>query len=121
MELDLVALKKLSKKVRTIRPFNQEYTLKSGKRIYVLGEGRLINLASAEGHPSQVMDMSFANQSLVLEYLVKHRKKLVKKVYGVPEEIDKQVSKLKLKALGVSIDKLTPLQKKYLSSHDMGT
>lgn len=121
VELDLVALKKLSKKIRTIRPFNQEYTMKNGRRIYVLGEGRLINLASAEGHPSQVMDMSFANQALVLEYLVKNRKKLVRKVYGVPEHIDSQVSTLKLKSLGVKIDKLTPLQKKYLSSHDMGT
>jgi len=121
VELDLPALKKLSTKVRQIRPFNQEYLLKNGKRIYLLGEGRLINLASAEGHPSQVMDMSFANQALVIEYLAKNHKKLEKQVYGVPVDIDQQVSRLKLKALEIAIDRLTPLQKKYLTSHDMGT
>lgn len=121
VEIDLEALKKLSKKVRQIRPFNQEYTLKNGKKIYVLGEGRLINLASAEGHPSQVMDMSFANQALVLEYLAKKGGKLPKEVHTVPEAIDKEVAKLKLKALGIKIDTLTPIQRKYLSSHEMGT
>lgn len=121
VEIDLEALKKLSKKVRQIRPFNQEYTLKNGKRIYVLGEGRLINLASAEGHPSQVMDMSFANQALVLEYLAKNGGKLSKDVHTVPQKIDEEVANLKLRALGVRIDILTPTQKKYLSSHEMGT
>jgi adenosylhomocysteinase len=120
VELDLVALKKLSKKVRNIRPFNDEYTMKNGKRIYVLGEGRLVNLASAEGHPSAVMDMSFANQALVCEYLSK-RPKLANDVHVVPRVIDEQVAKLKLKAMGVDIDKLTAEQKHYLSSHDMGT
>lgn len=121
VELDLKGLRKISRKVRTIRPFNQEYTKKNGKKITVLAEGRLINLSSAEGHPSQVMDMSFANQALVAEYLAKKHKKLGNDVYGVPEKIDKQVSQLKLKALGIKIDKLTPQQRKYLSSHDMGT
>jgi len=120
VELDLAALKKMSKKVRNIRPFNDEYTLKNGKRIYVLAEGRLVNLASAEGHPSAVMDMSFANQALACEYISK-KPKLENKVYPVPARIDEQISRLKLKAMGVKIDKLTPLQKKYLASYDMGT
>lgn len=120
VELDLTALKKLSKKVRNIRPLNDEYTLKNGTRIYVLGEGRLVNLAAAEGHPSSVMDMSFANQALVCEYLSK-RPKLTNDVHVVPRSIDEQVAKLKLKAMGVNIDKLTDEQKHYLTSHDMGT
>jgi len=121
VELDLVELRKASKKVRNIRPYNDEYTLKNGKRIYVLGEGRLVNLASAEGHPSAVMDMSFSNQALVCEYLVKNRKKLDNVVIEVPKRIDEEVARLKLKAMGVKIDSLTPKQKKYLDSYSIGT
>lgn len=120
-EVDIEALKKLSVKRRIIRDFVEEYTLKNKRNIYLLGEGRLINLASAEGHPSQVMDMSFANQALCAEYMVKNHKKLQKTVYPVPEAIDKKISALKLKAIGANIDTLTPEQKKYLSSWEMGT
>jgi adenosylhomocysteinase len=121
VEIDIDSLKKLSKKRRVIRDFVEEYTLRSGKRVYLLGEGRLINLASAEGHPSQVMDMSFANQALCAEYMVKNSKKLENRVYGVPEAIDRKIAALKLKAMGIKIDTLTPEQKKYLASWEMGT
>ncbi len=94
---------------------------KDGRRIYVLGEGRLINLASAEGHPASVMDMSFANQALSLEYLVKNADKLEKRVYSVPTEIDQNIAKLKLAAMGISVDDLTPQQVKYLASWEEGT
>jgi adenosylhomocysteinase len=120
-EIDIKGLESLTKKQRTVRDFVQEYTLKSGRRVYLLGEGRLINLASAEGHPSQVMDMSFANQALCAEYMVKNAKKLKNMVYSVPEKIDAQIAALKLKAMGVTIDKLTAEQKRYLSSWEMGT
>ena len=120
VEIDIAWLEKNAKK-RTVRDFVDEYTLKSGNRIAVLGEGRLINLASAEGHPSSVMDMSFANQALSAEYMVKNGKKLEKRVYPVPEEIDKEIARLKLKAMGVKIDKLTPAQEKYLASWEEGT
>ena len=99
----------------------QVVTTADGQRIYVLGEGRLINLASAEGHPASVMDMSFANQALASEYVAKNHTKLEKKVYAVPEEIDRNIAKLKLKALGIKIDTLTPEQKKYLASWEIGT
>jgi adenosylhomocysteinase len=121
VEIDIAGLKKMAKKKRFIRDFVEEYTLPGGRRVYLLGEGRLINLASAEGHPSQVMDMSFANQALCAEYMVKNAKKLKKKVYSVPRVIDEKISSLKLKAMGIKIDKLTPEQKKYLSSWEMGT
>lgn len=121
VELNLDILKKLSGKKRTLRPFVDEYTLKSGKRVIVLGEGRLINLAAAEGHPASVMDMSFANQSLSCEYISKFGARLSKKVYSVPENIDKNIARLKLKALGINIDKLTKEQKIYLSSWELGT
>jgi len=121
VEIDLESLAKISTGKRMIRDFVEEYRLKNGKRIYLLGEGRLINLASAEGHPSSVMDMSFANQALAAEYLVKNKGKLGRKVYGVPPEIDQEIARLKLASLGVKIDSLTPLQKKYLSSWEMGT
>ncbi len=121
VELDLVELKKASKKVRNIRPYNDEYALKNGKRIYVLGEGRLVNLASAEGHPSAVMDMSFSNQALVCEYLMKRKKKLDNVVIDVPKKIDEEVAKLKLKAMGIKIDGLTKKQKDYLASYSIGT
>ena len=121
VEIDLEDLVKISTGRRMIRDFVEEYRLKNGKRIYLLGEGRLINLASAEGHPSSVMDMSFANQALAAEYLVRNKGKLGRKVYGVPPEIDQEIARLKLESLGVRIDSLTPLQKKYLSSWEMGT
>ncbi len=95
--------------------------MKDGRRINILGEGRLINLAAAEGHPAMVMDMSFANQALAAEYIVAHGKKLDKKVYVVPEKIDNNIAALKLKSMGVKIDRLTPEQKKYLASWEMGT
>ena len=98
-----------------------EYTLSGKKRIYLLAEGRLINLAAAEGHPASVMDMSFANQALSAEYMVKNYKKLEKKVYTVPVEIDKNIAVLKLKSMGIEIDRLTAEQKKYLSAWEMGT
>lgn len=120
-ELDLSGLKKISKASRIIRDFVEEFTLKNGKNIYVLGEGRLINLASAEGHPASVMDMSFANQALSAEYVSKNYKKLQKKVYSVPENIDRMIAKLKLHALGIKIDTLTAEQEKYLKSWNMGT
>jgi adenosylhomocysteinase len=120
-ELEIGALKKTSRKKRLVRDFVEEYTLKNGRRIYLLAEGRLVNLASAEGHPSQVMDMSFANQALCAEYMVKNAKKLENTVYGVPEAIDRRIAKLKLQALGIKVDKLTPEQKRYLESWEMGT
>jgi adenosylhomocysteinase len=121
VEIAIDALKKLSKSRRTIRDFVEEYTLRNGKRVYLLGEGRLINLAAAEGHPSAVMDMSFANQALCAEYMVKNYRKLERKVYSVPEKIDAEIAKLKLRSLGIRIDVLTPSQKKYLESWEMGT
>lgn len=121
VEVDIPALKKLTKKIRRIRDSVDEYVLKNNKKIYLLGEGRLINLAAAEGHPASVMDMSFANQALCAEYINKQGKKLENKVYSVPEAIDKLVAKLKLNALGVKIDKLTARQKKYLTSWELGT
>src|SRR3989339_333882 len=121
VEIAIDALKKMSKSRRTIRDFVEEYTLRNGKRVYLLGEGRLINLAEAEGHPSAVMDMSFANQALCAEYMVKNYKKLERKVYSVPGKIDAEIAKLKLRSLGIRIDALTPEQKKYLESWEMGT
>jgi adenosylhomocysteinase len=121
VELDLKGLKSLTKSIRVIRPFVEEYLLRNGRRINVLGEGRLINLAAAEGHPSSVMDMSFANQALCIEYMVKGKKTLSKNVYPVPELIDKRIAREKLAAMGVAIDRLTAEQKKYLASWTMGT
>ncbi len=121
VELDIDGLKLLSKSKKVIRDFVEEHTLKDGRRIYLLGEGRLINLAAAEGHPASVMDMSFANQALSAEYMANNYKKLKKQVYSVPEKIDKNIARLKLKSLGVKIDVLTPQQKKYLASWEMGT
>lgn len=121
VEIAIEDLIKLSIAKRVIRDFVEEFTLKNKKRIYLLGDGRLINLASAEGHPSAVMDMSFANQALCSEYIAKNYKKLDKKVYSVPEEIDKKIALLKLKAMGIKIDILTPEQKHYLESWEMGT
>jgi len=121
VELDISGLEQISKERRKIREFVEEYTLTNGKRINLLGEGRLINLAAAEGHPSSVMDMSFANQALCMEYLVKHGKDLENKVYGVPEDIDKSIAEIKLESLGIKIDELTKKQKQYLASWEMGT
>ena len=120
-EINLPALKKITKKVSIARPYNEEYELKDGRKIYVLAEGRLVNLGSAEGHPSSVMDMSFANQILALQYLVQHQGKLAPTVYDVPREVDLQVATHKLKSMGVKIDWLTPVQKKYLASWKVGT
>lgn len=121
VEIDLEALVSMAKKRRMIREFVEEYTLKDGRRINVLADGRLVNLASAEGHPSSVMDMSFANQALSAEYMVKKGKALSANVYSVPGDIDRDIARIKLKAMGVRIDRLTAEQRKYLSSHDMGT
>ncbi len=121
VEIDIPALRKLAKSTRKIREFVDEYALKDGRRIYLLGEGRLINLAAAEGHPSQVMDMSFANQALCAEFMAKNYKKMEKRVYSVPQDIDKKIAVLKLQAMGIKIDRLTPEQQKYLQSWEMGT
>jgi adenosylhomocysteinase len=121
VEIDLPSLEKIVARKRMIREFVEEYRLKNRRKIYLLGEGRLINLAAAEGHPSSVMDMSFANQALAAEFLVKSRGKLGKKVYGVPADIDREIARLKLNSMGVRVDVLTPLQKKYLTSWEMGT
>jgi len=121
VELDLEGLNAISKSKRVIRPFVEEHILNNGKKINVLGDGRLINLASAEGHPSSVMDMSFANQALGIEYMIKNVGSLQNKVYPVPEHIDKAIAKEKLAAMGIRIDDLTPEQEKYLASWNMGT
>ena len=121
VEVDLEALGGLAKGRRMVREFVEEYTMQDGRRINVLGEGRLINLVSAEGHPASVMDMSFANQALSVEYAVKHRGTLEKRVYGVPKEIDVQIAALKLASMGVRIDELTPEQRRYLDSWSLGT
>ncbi|MCS7279506.1 MAG: adenosylhomocysteinase [Thermodesulfobacteriaceae bacterium] len=121
VEIDLEALRSISTQVRPIRKEVEEYTLINGKRIYLLSQGRLVNLASAEGHPSGVMDMSFANQALCCEYLVKNYQNLEKKVYPVPLEIDRKVAELKLSAMGIKIDTLTLEQERYLSSWEAGT
>jgi len=121
VEIDMPALEAMSTKKRKIREFVEEYTLKGGKKINLLGEGRLINLAAAEGHPSSVMDMSFANQAFSCEYLKKNEGMLGRKVYKVPDKIDSNIAKLKLKSLGVRIDKLTKKQREYLGSWEIGT
>ncbi len=121
VEINKADLKKLSIKRRMIRESVEEFEFKNGKRLYLLSEGRLVNLSAAEGHPASVMDMSFANQALAVEYIVKNGRKMDKKVYKIPEEIDKEIANLKLISMGVKIDILTEQQKKYLSSWQMGT
>jgi len=121
VEIDIAALESLSSGKRQIRDSVEEYALKNGTRLYLLAEGRLVNLAAAEGHPSAVMDMSFANQSLATEFISKNHGQLQKQVYPVPEEIDKEIARLKLAAMEVAIDTLTPEQEKYLASYDLGT
>ena len=120
-EIDLNYLKVNSRSKRKVRPFVEEYLMQDGRRIYVLAEGRLVNLSAAEGHPASVMDMSFANQSLSAEYIFRNSKNLLKKVYPVPEEIDRKIAELKLKSMGVKIDRLTQEQEDYLNSWEMGT
>jgi adenosylhomocysteinase len=121
VEINISALESMAKSKRRIRPFVDEYSLIDGRRIYLLGEGRLINLAAAEGHPASVMDMSFANQALCLEYLAQMRGKLEPSVYSVPEEIDNEVGRLKLASMNITIDSLTAEQKNYLGSWESGT
>jgi adenosylhomocysteinase len=121
VEINIPALEKMSKEKRLVRPFVEQYVLEDDRRINLLGEGRLINLAAAEGHPASVMDMSFANQALSVEYMVKNADKLEKRVYSVPDEIDREIARLKLDAMGVNIDVLTPAQVKYLNSWEEGT
>lgn len=121
VEINIPALESLASSKRNIRAFVDEYTLNNNRNLYLLGEGRLINLAAAEGHPASVMDMSFANQALCLEYMVKNKGKFEPRVYPVPEEIDKQVARLKLESMDIEIDTLTPEQKQYLTSWQEGT
>ncbi|MBI3486006.1 adenosylhomocysteinase [Candidatus Daviesbacteria bacterium] len=121
VEFDYAGLKKIAKSTRTLRPFLEEITLSEGRKIYALGEGRLINLVSAEGHPPDVMDMSFANQALAGEFFVKNQGKLEPGVYKIPEEMDQEIAMIKLQTMGVGIDKLTAEQKAYLSSWSEGT
>jgi len=121
VELDLKGLKSISRAKRYIRDYVEEYTLRGGEKINILGEGRLINLVAAEGHPSSVMDMSFANQALCVEHIVKNSKKFQNRVYNVPDKVDMAVADMKLKSLGVRIDNLTNEQKKYLHSWELGT
>lgn len=121
VEINIPALQDMSTEVRRVRPFVDQYELADGKKIHILGEGRLINLAAAEGHPASVMDMSFANQALSLEYMVKNYDRLQKKVYAVPEEIDREIARIKLAAMNVEIDVLTPEQVAYLNSWEEGT
>jgi adenosylhomocysteinase len=121
VEINIPDLEKISKSKRKIREYVEEYILEDGRRLFLLGEGRLINLAAAEGHPAAVMDMSFANQALCAEYIKKEGEKLEPRVYPVPEDIDKEVARLKLKSMEVEIDKLTPEQEEYLKSWELGT
>ncbi|OCR02057.1 adenosylhomocysteinase [Oscillatoriales cyanobacterium USR001] len=121
IEIDLKTLADKASEVKTVRPFTQEYILKSGKSVIVLGEGRLINLAAAEGHPSAVMDMSFANQALACEYLVKNKGKLEPGIHSIPVDVDKEIARLKLQAMGIHIDTLTASQIEYMNSWTSGT
>ncbi|MFN3270927.1 MAG: adenosylhomocysteinase, partial [Candidatus Kapaibacteriota bacterium] len=121
VEIHIQALEEMKERKRRIRGFLDEYVLKDGRRIYLIGEGRLVNLSCAEGHPSEVMDMSFSNQALCVEYIWKNGEKLEKKVYGVPREIDEEVAYIKLSSYGIKIDKRTKEQKSYLSSWELGT
>ena len=121
VEIDLDALGRMASSRRPMREFVEEFVMRDGRRIYVLAEGRLINLSAAEGHPASVMDMSFANQALSAEYMIKNHASLEKKVYSVPEDLDKHIAKLKLESMGVKIDRLTPEQEAYLASWSEGT
>ncbi|WP_353929212.1 adenosylhomocysteinase [Okeanomitos corallinicola TIOX110] len=121
IELDLKTLRTKTKEVKTVRPFTEQYILNSGKSVIVLGEGRLVNLAAAEGHPSAVMDMSFANQALAVEYLVKNKGKLEPGLYSIPTEVDQEIARLKLQAMKINIDSLTADQIDYINSWQSGT
>ncbi|MBE9117461.1 adenosylhomocysteinase [Lusitaniella coriacea LEGE 07157] len=121
IEIDLKSLGEKATEVKDVRPFTQQYTMPSGKSVVVLGEGRLINLAAAEGHPSAVMDMSFANQALACEYLVTQKDQLEPGLHSIPVEVDKEIARLKLQAMGIEIDTLTPAQVEYINSWTMGT
>src|ERR1700681_1937397 len=121
VEIDIPALEKLSSGKKVARPFVDEYTMKDGRRIYLLAEGRLVNLSAADGHPAAVMDMSFANQALAAEYMMKHSQELQPQVYPVPELIDQHIAKIKIESMGVHVDKLTPEQEHYLASWSEGT
>ena len=121
VEINIPALEEMSKGKRLVRPFVEQYELEDGRKINLLGEGRLINLAAAEGHPASVMDMSFANQALSAEYMLKHAGELNKKVYAVPEPIDRKIARIKLEAMDINIDVLTPEQVAYLNSWEEGT
>jgi adenosylhomocysteinase len=121
VEIDLDALAEVASSRKEARPFVEEFSMKDGRKLYVLGEGRLINLAAAEGHPASVMDMSFANQALSAEYMAKNHKTMENKVYSVPDELDKQVAKMKLESMGFAIDKLSPEQEEYLAGWSEGT
>lgn len=121
VEINIPALEEMAKGKRQVRPFVEQYELPDGRQIHILGEGRLINLAAAEGHPASVMDMSFANQALSAEFMVKNADTLENRVYSVPEDIDREIARLKLESMGVQIDKLTPEQDKYLNSWEAGT
>jgi adenosylhomocysteinase len=121
VELDIPGLAELADGVREVRPMVQEYGMPDGRKVYVLAEGRLLNLAAAEGHPAAVMDMSFANQALSAEFMAKNAERLERKVYEVPKEIDEEIASLKLRTMGVDIDTLTDEQRRYLASWDQGT
>jgi len=121
VEIDIPALEDLAESTREVKPLVQEYRMRDGRRLYLLAEGRLLNLAAAEGHPAAVMDMSFANQALVVEYLATHAKTLAPSVYTVPADIDQSVARLKLDALGIRVDELTEDQRIYLQSWSEGT
>ncbi len=121
VEINIPALEAMAGEKRRVREFIEQYLLPDGRRINLLAEGRLVNLAAAEGHPASVMDMSFANQALALEYMLKHASELENKVYGVPEDIDREIARLKLEAMGIRIDVLSDEQRKYLSSWEEGT
>jgi adenosylhomocysteinase len=121
VEIEISALRQIAAEVREARAFVEEFTLDDGRRLYLLGEGRLINLAAAEGHPAIVMDMSFANQALSAEYAVENAAVLERKVYPVPDEIDREIARLKLETMGITIDRLTEDQANYLASWNEGT
>jgi adenosylhomocysteinase len=121
VEIDLPALERLSTGKREVRPLVDEFQLKDGRKVYLIGEGRLVNLATAEGHPAAVMDMSFANQALSAEYLRQHAKDMKPQVYMVPEHLDKEIARLKLESMGHKLDKLTAEQERYLASWQEGT
>jgi adenosylhomocysteinase len=121
VEIEIPALRTLAVETRTLRPFVDEFRLEDGRRLYLIADGRLVNLAAAEGHPAQVMDMSFANQALSAEYMVANAASLDRHVYPVPEEIDEEIARLKLATMGIAIDELTEEQAKYLASWDEGT